>query len=55
MGVQLYSHEEGNKQGELRCRVYVYLIQSPADWEYFDHGSAEGVFVDTCASVFRNR
>ena len=26
MGVQLYSHQERNEQGKLRCRVYVYRI-----------------------------
>jgi hypothetical protein len=25
-GGQLYSHEEGNEKGELRCGVYVYGI-----------------------------
>jgi hypothetical protein len=52
MGIQLYSNKEGNKQGKLRCGIYVYCIQPQAHCQYFDQGSVKRVSQDTCFAVF---
>jgi hypothetical protein len=53
MGVQLYSHKEGNGKSELRCRVNANRIQSQENCQYFDHRSAERVSKDACFDVFK--
>jgi hypothetical protein len=52
MGVQLYSHQEGNKRGKRRYGSYVYCLQSQKNWEYFDHECDEGVSEDAFFPVY---